>query len=239
MVRRKSIAFTLIELLVVIAIISLLVSILLPSLGRAKELARQTICATNLHQINIGINLYATDNDGYVPPFMNYSWYIWTYAPMTIRDRYVLGSHDGLWCLGLMVELQEGSREVLFCPSQPSPWHQYETPENPWTRTNCNSSYTYNVRNNYQFRTAAKEPNGPRDTLEQIGQEVLAMDSIWRPITVSHEGEAFVAMYGGGNVSIVRDDPEYAVGLIETAPTLPDWDYTPLNDIAEWLDSNQ
>jgi prepilin-type N-terminal cleavage/methylation domain-containing protein/prepilin-type processing-associated H-X9-DG protein len=57
-------AFTLIELLVVIAIISLLVSILLPSLNRAKDLARSVTCLSNLRNSGMGIILYAQDNDG-------------------------------------------------------------------------------------------------------------------------------------------------------------------------------
>ncbi len=60
-------AFTLIELLVVIAIIALLIGILLPSLGRARNSARSTISLSNLRQIMIGHIQYRTTNADQVP----------------------------------------------------------------------------------------------------------------------------------------------------------------------------
>ena len=60
-------AFTLIELLVVIAIIALLISILLPSLSRARELSKRTVCSANLRGIGQSFYLYAADDPGVFP----------------------------------------------------------------------------------------------------------------------------------------------------------------------------
>ena len=61
-------AFTLIELLIVIAIIALLAGIMMPSLARAKALARSVVCQTNLRQIHLANHMYSTENDGYYVP---------------------------------------------------------------------------------------------------------------------------------------------------------------------------
>lgn len=63
--RRIHHAFTLIELLVVISIIALLVAILLPSLSKAREQARETVCAANLSGFGTGFHSYASDNRDY------------------------------------------------------------------------------------------------------------------------------------------------------------------------------
>jgi prepilin-type N-terminal cleavage/methylation domain-containing protein len=60
-------AFTLIELLVVIAIIALLLSILMPALRKAKAIARNVVCMSNMKQQSLIFNLYTNDNDGKYP----------------------------------------------------------------------------------------------------------------------------------------------------------------------------
>ncbi len=66
--QRRS-AFTLIELLVVVAIIALLISILLPSLSRARAQARTTLCGTRIGQLTKAILMYADDYNE-TPPFL-------------------------------------------------------------------------------------------------------------------------------------------------------------------------
>ena len=69
----QSKGFTLIELLVVISIIALLLSILMPALQKAKEVAKFTLCMNNLKQIGLGSNMYAMDYN-YLPHDGNMMW---------------------------------------------------------------------------------------------------------------------------------------------------------------------
>ncbi len=79
---RRIKGFTLVELLVVIAIIALLIAILLPSLARARELSKRTVCSTRLKSIGNAAEMYSNDNAG--------SWMVpahkkvgWTDPPLT------------------------------------------------------------------------------------------------------------------------------------------------------------
>ena len=65
--RTRKTGFTLVELLVVIGIIALLISILLPSLNRARESARRVQCLSNIRQISMAFFMYTGENKGYFP----------------------------------------------------------------------------------------------------------------------------------------------------------------------------
>ena len=70
---RKHEAFTLVELLVVIGIIALLISILLPSLTKARQSAVRLSCMSNLRQVGASIIMYSNDNKGLFPAIQPYN----------------------------------------------------------------------------------------------------------------------------------------------------------------------
>jgi prepilin-type N-terminal cleavage/methylation domain-containing protein len=72
-INNKKFGFTLIELLVVISIIALLLSILLPSLRKAKQSAQMVLCRNNLHQWALAIGTFAADNNDQIPLSTTYA----------------------------------------------------------------------------------------------------------------------------------------------------------------------
>ena len=71
-ISRRPRALSLIEALVVIGIIGILLALLMPALGRAREAARQIQCASQLRQLGVGFANYAAQNHGWLP-----SWSGW------------------------------------------------------------------------------------------------------------------------------------------------------------------
>src|SRR6476619_1294314 len=90
---RSSGAFTLVELLVVIGIIALLISILLPALGKARQQAKTVQCLSNLRQMGMGWQLYLNQSKGRLP---DYIWHNMAYSGMP-QDLYNEFIWHGYW----------------------------------------------------------------------------------------------------------------------------------------------
>jgi prepilin-type N-terminal cleavage/methylation domain-containing protein/prepilin-type processing-associated H-X9-DG protein len=112
---RTTRGFTLVELLVVIAIIALLISILLPSLNKAREQANLIYCQANLHGIYSTLLMYSSDNKGLLP---------WSWANANghaaIDTVNAYSSHHGGGCAGIL-------RDKDTMPDEPwgkgTSWH--------------------------------------------------------------------------------------------------------------------
>ena len=90
--RQTLAAFTLVELLVVIGIISLLISILLPTLGKARKASQEIICQSNLRQFGLGIQMYRDDN-GDRPPLYLVNPRQYTFGYPGGKTEYLEGKH--------------------------------------------------------------------------------------------------------------------------------------------------
>jgi len=152
----RSRGFTLIELLVVIAIIAILAALLLPALSRAKKAARSTACKSNMRQIQLGIVLYQSDNEGRGQPHRN--WMRWIkdggdFAnPKSFdQSQMISPSHANAYWGVAYSPYVGNNRKVFFCPEARSVDDQYNGPPNNDGRFKDGHIYiTYGFNGFYQ-----------------------------------------------------------------------------------------
>lgn len=107
-------AFTLIELLFAIGLIAILLGLLMPALGRARNRARETACQSNLAQIYHGLQLYRNDYNDYLPRKSNQSDLGWSPHYGAAVARYMVSRMPLTW--QKLVEIR-----ALHCPSSQFP----------------------------------------------------------------------------------------------------------------------
>ena len=134
--RKNGSGFTLIELLVVIAIIALLVSILLPSLQKAKDLAKASMCGSQTRNMALAYLLYREE------------WEMIPWGPYTdVR----VGVGGGLYNLMVSVveEMEDDGLDPVLayiCPANPGPYGEAGLPRGWWS-----NAYPYPGRKDPSF----------------------------------------------------------------------------------------
>ena len=135
----RSKGFTLTELLVVVSVAALLMAILLPVLGRARQQGKAVMCLNNLRQLAIASQVYVNGNDGYYPIAYMYKFtdsmfisYAWDFT--SIRDWNTLEEKviPGLLWQGDTIE------KIQQCPSFKG---SHNWLADPYTGYNYNTSY--------------------------------------------------------------------------------------------------
>ncbi len=187
--RARQVGFTLVELLVVIGIVGMLIALLMPALGKARQAAKGAMCLSNLRQSGVGLMMYAVDNDHRVTMFrienvtgLGEQWYPWS---AFIAGEFRPGASDGdhfspLMSLPAKAYVTHG---VTRCPVIPGGTGYY-TRGSYW----CYGSYyvgedtsRYNARRwNFRINEASGYPSSgkPQSWGRTRSTEIFALNRI-------------------------------------------------------------
>lgn len=234
-------AFSLIELLVVISIIALLMAILIPTLHKAREQAKQAICASNLQGFGKGFYLYAGENRDYMSSG--------SFDPEVSNGRD--GPVDKVGWVADLVRFKFASPGKQLCPSNPAIYNQKLRPgaagKESYTEEQArdliergfNSNYTqswFMARTQYDPAKAKRSENSAnwkrRDTT--VGP--------LRTASMTHVAPASVPILGDGRTD--ADEPLFGERCVKTMTDGPYGgpfgiqsyaDFGPAHGVGSWI----
>ncbi|MEX2217527.1 MAG: type II secretion system protein [Phycisphaerales bacterium] len=209
--------FTLIDVLVTLAVISVLLSILMPSLSSVRETARQVVCRSNVRQVGIGLVLYAEAYQDRVP----YSGFLEGPNPTphetVILRRVAPDSWDGA---GHLYDDYMAAPQVFYCPSHRGS-HPYRAYADAWMLG------AGLIVGNFQYRGKAPIDGGATTALtSRLGAmrpgTTLLVDGFRTAVEFNHgvganrfRADASVSWFGdrvnGGIVSLLPKDDQSGI----------------------------
>ncbi len=197
-VMRVKNGFTLVEIIVVVAIIAILLSILVPTLGRVREVARRAQCRSNQHQIILAVNSLASENSGELPRIKrNDGHTMWVNDDTFTKIAGQIKQEEGGGGMGGAVE--EIRHEVMFCPNRPD-----------WWKRVVKEGQHKSIRTGYEMLFGRVNGN------EQLQEEYSLVNSYdppalgWRPTyKVTQPQPSTILPGGSGNIIDPKD-----IGLI-------------------------
>ena len=226
--------FSLIEMMVVLAIIAILVSFLLPGLGKARAQARTAQCASQMHQVGLASQMYLSDNDNYFNPKKYQREEYYTNNQFKERNSTGYGTVS-YYATNVYFDYQYVQKKELFiCPSNTeSALDAYST------------SMTFNMeittRANGKGILPYAEMLGQKSYLKSVhiknpSQKLLTVDTSdgWlknnrmSSVTVRHQGQKINHLWADGHGSSLK----YTQTLAN-----PQW-LTPTEDSALWSAEN-